>query len=180
MRSAVSRRGRAARRPDHTRPRDTPTPTTSGHGRPRLEHGIPVSVHADADAESRDSLADGTRSPSARSDPPPAHARPPARAPLLRRQRPADGRFPSSLGRPARSRGRGARARRGLPPDSSPSSPTTSLSPRPRRLIAAPDETPLPTIGAAGAEPLSRSQPSEFVDCTVVPLSPRTWSGSSS
>ena len=57
----------------------------SGHGRLALEHGIPVSVHADAGAEfAHDPLADGDEiAVGAERDPLPAHARPPARALLL-------------------------------------------------------------------------------------------------
>ena len=96
----------------------------SGHGRLALEHGVPVHVHAAAEAAfPHEPLADGTeierRRRRAPHDP---HAGPPAGALRLRRDRPLarrravarpDGRLALRRRRgAARSRGRGARRRR--------------------------------------------------------------------
>ena len=78
----------------------------SGHGRLALEHGIPVSVHADAGAEYRARPAGGRRRDRRRrgAHPLPAHARPPARALLLPRRAASlltgDSLFVGSVARP--------------------------------------------------------------------------------
>ena len=93
----------------------------SGHGRLALEHGLPVAIHPLAEPEFPfEPLADGQVIAGRRRDGPrPAHAGPPARALRVRRRRPdrADRRLAVRRRRRApRSRGRGARGRRGSLP----------------------------------------------------------------